>query len=197
MVKFCPVLFNYVFCWYEGNQYTPKPMAEFSLVLGTAIFTPWSAEDLDLALEILYCWITSWQLLAAGVSQTALFHCPAFPGCSPHSLPLTGWRAAGVGLGAPTHMHTECPGWREGMSSNPCRGMEVPIAAAFLGMNGSPTSETAHPAPAPGAAPPVHPAELLFTSVAALGFSSFHPAPRNQDGLSAHASLKPSSDTCL
>lgn len=79
MDKFCPVLFIYDFSWCEGNRYTLKPMAEFSLVLETALFTPWSAEDLDLALEILYCWITSWQLPAAGISQTVFFLCPSFP----------------------------------------------------------------------------------------------------------------------
>lgn len=32
MVKFCPVLLTYDFCWPEGNQYTVKPTEEFSLV---------------------------------------------------------------------------------------------------------------------------------------------------------------------
>lgn len=105
-------------------------------------------------------------------------------------------RAAGAALCAHTPMHTECPGWNKGVSSNPCRGIEVSMAATFLGVNGWPASESARSAPAQAAVSPLHPAKVLFISVAALGFSSFHPTPRNQGGLSAHASLKPSTDTC-
>lgn len=116
-------------------------MAEFSLVLGSTVFTPRSAEDLYQALEIIYCWTISWQLLTAGVSQTVLFICPPFPGCSSHSPALTGWRPAGVFLGASTHVQTECSGWRGEMNSNP-------MADVFLRVNGWPISETAHSAPA-------------------------------------------------
>lgn len=40
-------------------------------------------------------------------------------------------RAAGAALCAHTPMHTECPDWNEGVSSNPCRGTEVPMAATL------------------------------------------------------------------
>lgn len=33
---------------------------------------------------------------------------------------------------APTHMLTECTGWRQGVSNNPCRGMEVHYGCCFL-----------------------------------------------------------------
>lgn len=88
MVKFCPVLLTYDFCWPEGNQYTVKPTVEFSLVLGIEVPTPWSEEDLDLVPETLWISITSWQLLSSGISQTVFFIYPPFPGYSPHSSPL-------------------------------------------------------------------------------------------------------------
>lgn len=82
MVKFCPVLLTYDFCWPEGNQYTVKPMAVFSLVLGIEVPTPWSEEDLDLVAETLWISITSWQLLSSGIFQAVFFICSPFPGYS-------------------------------------------------------------------------------------------------------------------
>lgn len=160
------MLFIYNFWWYETNQNTLKHVAEFSLVLGTVVVILWPA------------WSHSWDPVLLN-HYLAAPHCRCFPNLPLPLLSvsrmqltlshLTHQRGAGVPP-PPCSLNAQAGG--KGWATTPAEGWRFTMAAAFFGVNGWTTSETAHPALA-------------------------HLAPRIWDGLSAHTPLTPSSNTCL